>query len=88
MSAPSSSDSAGVVEAAAERQPHRRRGHPPLLPLGGPDHHAQDRYDVDLQEFQQLAREQIIFGCHVHVGIADREEAIQVMNRARPWLPR
>ena len=45
-----------------------------------------DRYDSILQEFQQLTREQIIFGCHVHVGIADRDEAIRVMNRVRPWL--
>ena len=37
-------------------------------------------------DFQQLTREQIICGCHVHVGIADREAAIQVMNRSRPWL--
>jgi len=28
----------------------------------------------------------LIFGCHVHVGISDRETAIQVMNRVRPWL--
>jgi carboxylate-amine ligase len=45
-----------------------------------------DRYDTILREFQQLTREQIIFGCHVHVGIVDREEAIRVMNRVRPWL--
>ena len=45
-----------------------------------------ERYDGLLREFQQLTREQIIFGCHVHVGIADRDEAIRVMNRARPWL--
>ena len=45
-----------------------------------------ERYDTILSEFQQLTREQIIFGCHVHVGIADREEAIRIMNRARPWL--
>jgi len=45
-----------------------------------------DRYDAILREFQQLTREQIIFGCHVHAGIADRELAIRVMNRARPWL--
>ena len=44
------------------------------------------RYETILHDFQQLTREQIIFGCHVHVGIADREAAIQVMNRARPWL--
>ncbi|WP_435006256.1 carboxylate-amine ligase [Tundrisphaera lichenicola] len=46
-----------------------------------------DRYDTILQEFQQITREQIIFGCHVHVGIEDREQAIHVMNQARPWLP-
>ena len=45
-----------------------------------------DRYAAILRDFQQLTREQIIFGCHVHVGIADKDEAIRVMNRARPWL--
>jgi len=44
------------------------------------------RYLGIAEDYQQLAREQIIFGCHVHVGISDREEAIQVMNRVRPWL--
>src|SRR5262249_53498655 len=44
------------------------------------------RYFGIAADFQQLAREQVIFGCHVHVGIADREAAIQVMNRSRPWL--
>jgi gamma-glutamyl:cysteine ligase YbdK (ATP-grasp superfamily) len=29
-------------------------------------------------------REQVVFGCHVHVGIEDREAAIQTMNRVRP----
>lgn len=28
----------------------------------------------------------MVFGCHVHIGIADREAAIQTMNRVRPWL--
>ena len=44
------------------------------------------RYHLLQHDFQQLAREQIIFGCHVHIGIADREDAVQVMNRCRPWL--
>jgi glutamate---cysteine ligase / carboxylate-amine ligase len=38
------------------------------------------------RDYQQLAREQIICGCHVHVGIGDEEAAIEVMNRVRPWL--
>jgi carboxylate-amine ligase len=26
-------------------------------------------------------------GCHVHVGVADREVTVQVSNHLRPWLP-
>ncbi|MGZ3146994.1 carboxylate-amine ligase [Lentzea chajnantorensis] len=26
-------------------------------------------------------------GCHVHVGVPDRETAVVVLNRVRPWLP-
>ena len=44
------------------------------------------RYTGIAQEYEQLAREHLIYGCHVHVGIRDREAAIQVMNRARIWL--
>lgn len=47
---------------------------------------AKKRYAEIAASYQQLAREQLIFGCHVHVGIPNRELAIQVMNRARPWL--
>ncbi|MDI2125385.1 carboxylate-amine ligase [Yinghuangia seranimata] len=28
-----------------------------------------------------------VCGCHVHVGIPDREEAVRVANHLRPWLP-
>ncbi len=44
------------------------------------------RYQELVNDYQQLMREQVIFGCHVHVGISDRELAIQIMNRARVWL--
>ncbi len=44
------------------------------------------RYQGIADDYQQLAREHLIFGCHVHVGINDRELAIQVLNRSRPWL--
>ena len=36
---------------------------------------------------QLLARANLIFGLHVHVGIPDREVAIHVMNQARYFLP-
>ena len=45
------------------------------------------RYQEILGEFQELARTNLIFGLHVHVGIADREEAIAVLNSARYFLP-
>lgn len=44
------------------------------------------RYQGLAADYQQLAREQIIFGCHVHIGIRDPEMKIQVLNRARNWL--
>ena len=44
------------------------------------------RYVAISQDYQQLAREQIICGCHVHVGIDDSEMMIQTMNRARAFL--
>ena len=45
------------------------------------------RYRNLAEDYRQVFREQVVFGCHVHVGIDDREAAIQTMNRARPWLP-
>jgi carboxylate-amine ligase len=36
--------------------------------------------------YQGLMHELVTFGCHVHVGMRDRDRAIQVMNRVRPWL--
>jgi carboxylate-amine ligase len=37
--------------------------------------------------FQIVARQQVICGCHVHVGIDDPELAVATMDRVRPWLP-
>ncbi len=45
------------------------------------------RYQGLLQEMQMTARSNLIFGLHVHVGIPDREEAIQIMNSARYFIP-
>ncbi|MBW4499573.1 MAG: carboxylate-amine ligase [Scytonema hyalinum WJT4-NPBG1] len=45
-----------------------------------------ERYQSLMRDYQQLTRELVIFGCHVHVGISNRSVAIHVMNRARVWL--
>lgn len=46
-----------------------------------------ERYAAIVKDMQQIARANLIFGLHVHVGIPDREIAIQVMNQARYFLP-
>ncbi|MDA8744331.1 glutamate--cysteine ligase [Rubripirellula amarantea] len=45
------------------------------------------RYRVMSQRFQQIARDMLIFGCHVHVSIEDPSDGLQIMNQARRWLP-
>ena len=45
------------------------------------------RYDSVVQEMQLLARANLIFGLHVHVGIKDRNLAFQIMNEALYFLP-
>src|ERR1041385_7398191 len=46
-----------------------------------------ERYQQILRDMQTLARANLIFGLHVHVGIPNREAAINVMNQARYFLP-
>jgi len=48
---------------------------------------ADQRYVTIVNDMQQIARVCLIFGLHVHVGIPDREEAIDIMNQARYFLP-
>ena len=45
------------------------------------------RYDRVVEDLQQVARANLIFGLHVHVGIEDREAAIRIMNSLRYFLP-
>jgi glutamate---cysteine ligase / carboxylate-amine ligase len=45
------------------------------------------RYRQMLSEYQLLAREQLICGTQVHVGVADRDVSIAVANRVAPYLP-
>src|SRR6185503_15530369 len=45
------------------------------------------RYRQMLADYQLLAREQLICGTQVHVGVADRDEAVIVANRVARYLP-
>ncbi len=46
-----------------------------------------ERYKNIVEDMQLVARANLIFGLHVHIGIEDRETAIHMMNHARYFLP-
>jgi carboxylate-amine ligase len=45
------------------------------------------RYNQIVNELQEAARSNLIFGLHVHVGMEDRKMAIHIANSARYFLP-
>ncbi|MEU6394848.1 glutamate--cysteine ligase [Streptomyces sp. NPDC046939] len=54
-------------------------GPPPLLDT--------PRYRHIAARYGPLLRDQAVCACHVHVGVPDPAEAVQVVNHLRPWLP-
>jgi carboxylate-amine ligase len=46
-----------------------------------------ERYKHIVEDMQLVARANLIFGLHVHIGVEDRETAIHMMNHARYFLP-
>lgn len=47
----------------------------------------EERYEVMEDRFRLLAREHVICGCHVHVGISDPHDRVAVLAAAGAWLP-
>ncbi len=64
--------------AAASTHPFSHWQDQPVTP--------KQRYKNIVENYQRLSRQQLSFGFHVHVGLEDREAAVQVMNRVRVWL--
>jgi carboxylate-amine ligase len=46
-----------------------------------------ERYYTLVEDMKTVARGNLIFGLHVHVGVEDRETAIHLMNAARYFVP-
>ena len=46
-----------------------------------------ERYHTLVEELKTVARSNLIFGLHVHVGVEDRETSVHLMNSARYFLP-
>ena len=68
----------GLTIVAAGSHPSSRLDHQRITEI--------DDYRQIADNYAHLADEQVVFGCHVHVGVADRELAIAAMNHIRPWL--
>jgi carboxylate-amine ligase len=51
------------------------------------DIYPDQRYYTIVQDLKMVARANLIFGLHVHIGIEDREMQIQLMNASRYFLP-
>ena len=48
---------------------------------------AGERYKGIVEDLQDVARANLIFGLHVHVGLKDREVAMALANQVRYFLP-
>src|ERR1700684_3531126 len=59
----------------------------PFADWKGQGIHPDPRYKDIVEKMQRVARANLIFGLHVHIGIEDRETAIHMMNHARYFLP-
>ncbi|MFD9337976.1 glutamate--cysteine ligase [Streptomyces sp. NPDC060028] len=59
---------------------------PPELPLTVT---RDDRYRRMASRFASVLGDydQAVCGCHVHIGMSCRAEALEIANRMRPWLP-
>jgi len=48
---------------------------------------SDDRYRGLIRSLGFVARQELVFGMHVHIGMADPEETIAVANNLRPHVP-
>ena len=69
----------GMVIAAASTHPFSKWSEQTIF--------EHDRYKLLIQELQMVARSLLIFGVHVHVGVADLDRRIHIMNASRYFLP-
>src|SRR6202451_1423625 len=51
------------------------------------DIYPDERYHTIVQDLKMVARANLIFGLHVHIGVEDRQDQIHLMNAARYFLP-
>ncbi|MFE4499658.1 glutamate--cysteine ligase [Rhodococcus sp. NPDC056743] len=64
-----------------------------LLAVGTPFYDPPPHETTHTSRYQRMAgafgalTAGVMCGCHVHVGVEDRKQAVRIINRLRPWLP-
>jgi glutamate---cysteine ligase / carboxylate-amine ligase len=69
----------GAVIASAGTHPFSRWEHQEVT--------EHERYRELMSQMRWVAEQEVIFGLHVHVGLASADAAIAVANGLRTWLP-
>jgi glutamate---cysteine ligase / carboxylate-amine ligase len=76
-----------VGEAAASAGARAVAVPVPVLAQDEEDVTPKPRYLQIRDGYGELARQSLVGATHVHVAVADDEEAVAVVDRIRPWLP-
>jgi carboxylate-amine ligase len=67
----------GLVSRGTPQKPSKQE----IVSRGNPRfRHVLDTYAGVVEHYEAC-------GCHVHVGVPDRETGVRVLNHVRPWLP-
>ncbi|MGW6929745.1 carboxylate-amine ligase [Lentzea sp. NPDC054927] len=76
-----------VADAAREEGLELLSRGTPIKPATRPVVTDGARYHRVLAAYAGVVEDYEASGCHVHVGVPDRETAVAVLNHVRPWLP-
>src|SRR5690348_12164969 len=76
-----------VGEAAAAAGARAVARATPVLAAESEDFTPKSRYRRIQHEYGEMARQMLVCAMHVHVDVADDDEAVRVVDRIRPWLP-
>ncbi len=79
---------ASIITLARENGLHlAAAGTHPFADWRKQEFYPDERYHVIVEDMKTVARANLIFGLHVHIGVEDRETAIHLMNAARYFVP-
>ena len=78
----------GVAEVAIEKNLRLlAAGTHPICAWGEQLETPKRRYREIMDDFQIVARRNVLCGLHVHVSVPAFEDRVRLMNRVLPWLP-